>query len=65
MNKDIASWRQQVRNQPFAAVAVIMEITAQQNTQHKGQQNLPGQADFHVFHKNRLPQYDVIDLVYR
>jgi hypothetical protein len=33
-----------------------MQITAQQDAQHHGQQNLPGEADFQVFHKNRLPQ---------
>ncbi|SAE43955.1 Uncharacterised protein [Enterobacter cloacae] len=52
MNKDIARWREKVRNQPLAAVAMVMEVTAQQDAQHKGQQDLPGQADFQIFHRN-------------
>ena len=52
MNKDVAGRGEKVRNQPLATVAMIMEVTAQQDAQHKGQQDLPGQADFQIFHRN-------------
>jgi hypothetical protein len=35
MDKDIARRRQQVRNQPIA-LGVVMQVTAQKDTQHQG-----------------------------
>ena len=42
MDENIASRGQQIHNQPVAAIAMIMQITTQNNTQNQGNKNLPG-----------------------
>ena len=42
MDENIASRGQQIHNQPVTAIAMIMQITTQNNTQHEGDENLPG-----------------------
>ena len=38
--------------QPVAAVAMVVQVASQENAQHHSKQNLPGQAEFYIFHMN-------------
>ncbi len=50
VDKDIPRRRKQIGNQPFATIAMVVQVASQENAQHHGKQNLPGQAEFYIFH---------------
>ncbi|PPQ52033.1 hypothetical protein C4623_18865 [Escherichia albertii] len=31
---------------------MVVQVASQENAQHHGKQNLPGQAEFYIFHMN-------------
>lgn len=54
MDEDITRRREQIDNQPVAAVAMVVQVASQENAQHHSKQNLPGQAEFYTFHQNNF-----------
>ena len=52
MDEDITRRREQIDDQPVAAVAMVVQVASQENAQHHSKQNLPGQAEFYIFHMN-------------
>lgn len=54
MDEDITRRREQIDDQPVAAVAMVVQVASQENAQHHSKQNLPGQAEFYTFHQNNF-----------
>ena len=46
MDEDITRRREQIDDQPVAAVAMVVQVASQEN--------LPGQAEFYTFHQNNF-----------